>query len=128
MSTEAETIELSFKKIKGSIVGFSSHGMWCSLPEILELEWERMNEPFALMEKEHFQNYSHFEAIWVTRTPEDAFKYCIPASEFEMTKEELERKYPNYKDSVYKIDLEDVLEVIDTDDGDNGFLVVKEVS
>jgi hypothetical protein len=95
------------------IKGYSTHGYWVDSKKIYGLEGERGNEvDERLLE-------AGYEAIWVTRVPEDAAKYNRPASEWEFKDfpfkhEELE--------GVTAVNLTGAEHIQIMDDGDGGEL------
>lgn len=105
-------------------VGYSSHGEFCSLGEIIEVETERDNEPFTNFSDKDLLGYSDCSAIWVTRNPMNAFRYVLSASEWEMSEEEIIEHYPNWREDIEEIDCTNLYEVSATDDGDDGILMV----
>ena len=107
------------------IFGYNSHGYWSTFREIFEVEIERENEPFTLLTSEEIEPYDELRAIWVCPDPLSAFKYAIGASEWEMSRKEISKKYPDWENEVQKINLLNTIFLKNSNDGDNGFLAVE---
>lgn len=105
-------------------VGYSSHGNFSALGEIIEIEAERDNEPFINFEESDLLGYRDYPAIWVTRSPINAFRYVLTASEWELSDEELMKTYPNWREDIEEIDCSNLYGVAASDDGDDGVLMV----
>lgn len=111
------------------MVGYNSHGQYCTLNEIYELETERGNSTFDDISKHIVNKYKNNNAIWVTMNVFDALRYIIPASENSLSDEELISKYPNYKNMVDEIhfDKSQILISIDVDNNKHLVILQKEV-
>lgn len=118
-------MELTVKKTALQ-VGYSSHGYFAPFREIMELEIdERENYPFIEMDEEDIAKYADCPAIWVTREPINAFRYAIAADEWEESDAVLQARYPNWRQEIEEIDCSDLYEVVESDDGDDGVLVIQ---
>lgn len=107
-------------------VGFSSHGCFARFEEIMELEIEeRGNEPFVDFDEADIERYADCPAIWVTRAPINAFRYCLAAEEWEESVDVLMARYPDWRTEVEEIDCTHLYEVAESDDGDDGVLLVQ---
>ncbi len=93
--------------------GYSTHGYWVDSVKIYKLEDERGN---VVDEKLLEEGY---EAIWVTRKPENAAKYNRPASEWEFKDFPFK---PEELDGVTEVDLAGAEYFKSMDDGDDGEL------
>lgn len=117
-------IPLSFTKpsIKKA---YNSHGHWRLFSEIVEYERELENQPFTQFSQDAIQQYAKQAAIWLCPEPMQAFRYNCSHEDWELSKEELIQKYPDWLESVNEIDCRDVWFVDHTNDGDNGLLAIK---
>lgn len=104
--------------------GYSSHGYLSTFGEIAELERDRENEPFSSYTEDAIAEVAHYEAIWVTRDPMNAFRYAISASEWELSEDELIARYPHWREDIVEIDCQYLFELEGSDDGDDGCLMV----
>ena len=107
-----ETVLLSQPDLKG----YSTHGYWVDSKKIYELEDERGNEVDERLLEDGY------EAIWVTRRPENAAKYNRPASEWEF------KDFPfksEELDGVTEINLTGAEHIDSMDDGDGGELWIR---
>lgn len=114
---------ITFKKSEW-ITGYNSHGCFASFKEIVEIEQERENEPFISFTEEDIRSYGHYQAIWVARTAIAAFRYAVFAEDFELSEYEFSKKYPKYQEEVCKIDCSNLYVLMDSDDGDEGVLMI----
>lgn len=90
-------------------IGYSSHGVFCSIAEILEAEQERENE-YTVECITNFLNQNttkkNSKAIWVAEDPFFCFKmYCLPAMYFNYEDNILKMKFPDWYHNIYAIDL-----------------------
>lgn len=87
--------------------GYSSHGHFCSLREVLELEIERGNQIEEI--KAYLGKFGDKEAIWVCYDPLVCFRrYCHDSDGMligNLTARELIEKFPDYLEQVVEIDL-----------------------
>lgn len=93
--------------------GYSTHGQWANSKRIYELEDERGNQ----IDKKLLKN--GYEAIWITKNPEDAIVYNRIAQDRDLPiqKEEIQ--------SLEKISLSNAKHIKSMDDGDNGELWIR---
>ena len=102
------------EEIKERIIkGYSTHGYWVNSVKIYKLEYERGN---VVDEKLLEDGY---DAIWVTRKPENAAKYNRPASEWEFKDFPFK---PEELEGVTEVDLAGAEYLKSMDDGDGGEL------
>lgn len=113
-----------FEELK-FLTGYNSHGYWSTLRETFETEVELDNEPFICLTSEEIEPYDDLRTIWVCPEAILAFRYACSASDFELSREALMTKYPDWEQEVETIDLTNRLFLKDSDDGDHGFLAVE---
>lgn len=104
--------------------GYNSHGYWTTFEDIVETEMDRGNSPFIDMNEEDVAKLN-LPAIWICYNPLDAFRYAIDADDYHLTLDEINEKYPDWKEEVCEIDCTNLYTVKDTDDCDGGILMVK---
>ena len=104
------------KASKGE-TGYSSHGKWENSKVIHDLEGsDRGNTVDDVLLKDGY------EAIWVTKTPDEAVVYNRDAEHHDL------KEFPateNEKSDVMKVDLTNAVEVPSMDDGDGGKLYIR---
>ena len=105
-------------------VGYNSHGYWSTLKDIVEIEAERENFPFTDFPDDLLATYGEAPAIWVTTDPYAAFVYAISADEYNEPRDVIKARYPSWRDEIETIDCAGGMKVIDTDDGDDGYLII----
>lgn len=102
--------------------GYNSHGKWSTIKNIQEIEIERDN-PFPDVDYP-----DETPAIWIAFDKKVALKYLLSASEWDSLKSgrKLTRKENEMMRDIYSIQLKSTDKII-CDDGDGGYLLVREV-
>lgn len=106
-------------------VGYSSHGYLSPFEEIAEAELDRDNEPFIDYDPANIAEFGKRRAIWVCKKPMDAFRYCIDADDWDLSKADIIAKYPDWQSDVQLISTDGFMIVEHTEDGDNGVLLIE---
>lgn len=104
--------------------GYSSHGFVTTFEDIVETECDRENVPFIEYDLHDIAQYATCPAIWVTKDPYDAFLYALSADAYNADKADIMATHPKWKDSIVSVDTTDFMILLDSDDGDDGVLLV----
>ncbi len=106
-----KNIELSKMRIfkENSISkGYSSHGVFCSLSEVLELEQERGNATVDAISGflKKYPSKKNSKAIWVVNDPFLCFKmYSLLADYYNCEDTILKKQFPNWYYDIHEINL-----------------------
>lgn len=90
------------------ILGYSSHGVFCSLSEILELEQERENATaeYIIDFLKKYPSKRNCKAIWITSEPFLCFKmYSLSADYSNCEDSILKKQFSNWYYDIHEIDL-----------------------
>ena len=98
---------------KADLKGYNTYGYWVDSKRIYQLEDERGNNVDERLLEEGY------EAIWITRGPEDAVKYCRSVPEWEFQDFPF---LPDELNGVTEVDLTGAEHINTMDDGDSGEL------
>lgn len=105
--------------------GYSSHGFTAPFHEIVTLERDaRENYPFTEFKDEAIMKYAECPAIWLTREPFQAFRYAISADEWDQSVKTIKERYPNWRNDIVEYDCHGWYEIVESDDGDGGVLLI----
>lgn len=124
--TSKQTETILFEEVTFEI-GYSSHGEWATFREIWELECDRENEPFIDYPLEEVERLTDMPAIWLARTPLAAYRYHLPADDWNLSDEEIMERDSDWVNAVVPVFCADLHEVCETDDGDDGVLIVRKI-